>query len=510
MASEAKLHVRLPNNWSPEVLCSYDMSDSDAALEAVGRQCDCACGVPSLQASSSFRQVSLGVTLRMHPGIRRIPLSEDHKVVFVPSTSALVVVNSMADALIDLFAQPRSVDFARSIGCDHEISKLAEAGILIDAIPELSSHQGEELAVWLHVTNKCNLRCSYCYVDKTGETMSPEFGFTAIDVVCRSATLHGFRRVKLKFAGGEPTLVMPLVLRLHDYARTRTEEEGLELQAVVLSNGVRLTRTTIEGILSRKMHLMISLDGLGSSHDGQRPLPDGRPSSEAVIEGIERAIAMGLTPEISVTITEHNAAHLRPLLKWILERDIPFNLNFCRDSGCSIASQTELTLREETLISGMLEAYATVVERFPARSLLSCLLDHASLAVPHQRTCGACHNYLVVGHHGQIAKCQMDTDRDVTSIWDPDPFLTIGQDKSGLQNPAVDEREGCSECEWRYWCGGGCPLETYRIKGRYDLRSPKCRIYQRLFPEVVRLEGLRILSSQEGYDHHSPFPCGGF
>ncbi|MBI3151648.1 MAG: SPASM domain-containing protein, partial [Chloroflexi bacterium] len=66
-------------------------------------------------------------------------------------------------------------------------------------------------------------------------------------------------------------------------------------------------------------------------------------------------------------------------------------------------------------------------------------------------------------------------------------------DKTGLQNLPVMEKEGCSTCEWRHWCAGGCSLATYRSTGRYDVKSPNCNIYKSVFPEALKLEGLRIL-----------------
>jgi len=47
------------------------------------------------------------------------------------------------------------------------------------------------------------------------------------------------------------------------------------------------------------------------------------------------------------------------------------------------------------------------------------------------------------------------------------------------------------------WCAGGCPLATYRATGRYDVKSPNCNIYRALFPEALRLEGLRLLKYQD-------------
>jgi hypothetical protein len=37
------------------------------------------------------------------------------------------------------------------------------------------------------------------------------------------------------------------------------------------------------------------------------------------------------------------------------------------------------------------------------------------------------------------------------------------------------------------------PVATFRATGRYDIKSPNCRIYKAIHPEALRLEGLRLL-----------------
>ncbi|HEY4032612.1 MAG TPA: SPASM domain-containing protein, partial [Ktedonobacteraceae bacterium] len=108
-------------------------------------------------------------------------------------------------------------------------------------------------------------------------------------------------------------------------------------------------------------------------------------------------------------------------------------------------------------------------------------------------TCGVGRNYLVIDQRGGVAKCQADIKQTVTTIDRDDPLQVIRDDLKGIQSLSVDEKEGCRTCEWRYWCTGGCPLLTYRATGRYDVKSPNCNIYKALFPEVLRLEALRLL-----------------
>jgi uncharacterized protein len=100
---------------------------------------------------------------------------------------------------------------------------------------------------------------------------------------------------------------------------------------------------------------------------------------------------------------------------------------------------------------------------------------------------------MVIDHNGHVAKCHMEIQQHVTDISDNDPLQSLRNDTQGIQNLVVDEKQGCRECIWRYWCTGGCPVLTKRITGRYDAKSPNCKIYQALLPEVLRLEGLRLL-----------------
>ena len=37
-------------------------------------------------------------------------------------------------------------------------------------------------------------------------------------------------------------------------------------------------------------------------------------------------------------------------------------------------------------------------------------------------------------------------------------------------------------------------MATFAATGRFDVRSPNCRIYKAVYPEAVRLEGLRLLA----------------
>jgi len=317
-----------------------------------------------------------------------------------------------------------------------------------------------------------------------------------VDAVFRSAVKHGYGKVKLKYAGGEPLLHFDLLQKLHRYAQQQADKHNIELDGVVLSNGTLLTKTIISELKTQKLRLMISLDGIGNWHDIQRPYAGGRGSFEDVVAGIELALSNGVIPHISVTISGRNAAGLPEVVAWILERELPFSIDFYRQNDFSV-SHEDLKLDEEKIITGMRAAFKVIEQNLPKHSLLASLTDRANLAIPHERTCAAGRDYLVFNQHGGVAKCHMKMTEPLTDLHVEDPLAVIREDKMGLQNLPVNEKEGCRDCQWKHWCTGGCPLETYRATGRYDVKSPNCNIYKVIFPEVLRLEGLRLIQEAE-------------
>ena len=116
-------------------------------------------------------------------------------------------------------------------------------------------------------TDKCNLSCDYCYLPKLGDSMSSETRKAAIDTVFASAKKHGFRHIKLKYAGGEATLNFQRVLAMQEYALALSEEKSVSFEGVVLTNGVGMSSRMIDEIKRLYLTVIVSLDGIGSYHN---------------------------------------------------------------------------------------------------------------------------------------------------------------------------------------------------------------------------------------------------
>ncbi|MCX7841227.1 MAG: SPASM domain-containing protein, partial [Anaerolineae bacterium] len=318
---------------------------------------------------------------------------------------------------------------------------------------------------WLHITNACNLDCPYCYVRKSSARMTEEIGIRALARIFDTARQNGFRQVKLKYAGGEATLHFALIRHLHQKANALARETGIRLREVVLSNGTCLCAEDADWFAASGVKLMISLDGVGETHNRLRADRKGRDTFARIEQTVERVLLpRGIRPDITITVTRLNASGVADAVRWALERDLPVSLNFYRQNILS-ASREELALEEETIIEGMLKAYAVFEEFLPKRFFLNGLLDRVQIQA-HTQTCGVGTSYLVITHEGKLAQCQMYLEHTTSATLDTDLLLSVAN--GFIRQVPVDAKNDCRDCTFRYRCTGGCPLETFRVTGRWD------------------------------------------
>lgn len=472
----------------PRILFAQPVLDSSSDCT---NDCDCACALDTLPVSAAESSL-----WQRSPSLRVLPLPErpDWLPVYnLRGPQPLAVLNAPAWDLLNAYQPPQAMQ-AKTPEQYAASWRLAQAGFLLPAQAEPVFTPPSLLTAWLHLTDSCNLRCDYCYLPHKPQTMPRETGLQAVVSLFAAAQKHHYSGLKIKYAGGEPLLQFGQIQEIHQHALQTSQRTGIRLQAVLLTNGTLLNEEHISYLLQNRIRLMISLDGIGHWHDIQRHYAGGKSSFKQVQQAIERAIARGLMPHISLTLSEKNLPGLPESIGWILERNLTFSLNFYRENDC--ASTIRAFDIESPRTRQILEETFALLEANPPRhSLLGALTDRASFTRSHLHPCGAGRDYLVIRPDGRIAKCQMEMHLPVTSLRAADPLLELRQTPNGLQNPSILEKTDCARCEWRFYCAGGCPLLAKRINGRFDARSPYCDIYRFLFPRLLSLEAKRLIQT---------------
>jgi uncharacterized protein len=359
-------------------------------------------------------------------------------------------------------------------------------------MPALPVTRPSTLAAWIHVTEACNLNCPYCYVHKRPRTLDEQVGRRAVDRLVEMACHHGYRALKIKYAGGEPTLNFPLIQFLHARAIRQASDAGLALEEVVLSNGVGVTDDMLDFVAQAGIWLMVSLDGGEGTHDRVRATGDGRSTYPAVKDTVDRALERGLRPNVSITLTALNLDGAAEAVAFALERELPFNLNFFREcSPADAPGGPSPLIPAPARLAEAMSSIFDLIETVPGYPLpLSGILDRAHLDLPHSYPCSAGRDYLAVGTDGRVAACQMLMEEPWTDLAAEDPLAQVQQRGGALFEPAEAQPE-CRTCQWRTACSGGCPL----LRGT-ALHDAYCQVYQALFPRLIQLEAKRLIAQR--------------
>ncbi len=149
----------------------------------------------------------------------------------------------------------------------------------------------------ISVTDRCNLRCTYCMPRKIfdeSHTFLPRtelLTFEEIERLVRQFIRLGVRKVRL--TGGEPLLRHGIEQLIEKLSRLKTLA-GEPLEIALTTNGVLLARKAQvlkDAGLSR---VTVSLDGLSDATF--RRMSDSDVAVATVLEGIDAAQAAGLSP----------------------------------------------------------------------------------------------------------------------------------------------------------------------------------------------------------------------
>jgi uncharacterized protein len=130
--------------------------------------------------------------------------------------------------------------------------------------------------LFLNITSKCNLSCSYCilggdYANHSGleqKNMTWDTARKAIDFFLSRARKNGVFRVD--FFGGEPLLAFPLIKRVINYLKKEFLQRNQELKFSITSNGTIMNDRMVDFLAEHNVLFQISIDGNKELHNSNR------------------------------------------------------------------------------------------------------------------------------------------------------------------------------------------------------------------------------------------------
>lgn len=337
----------------------------------------------------------------------------------------------------------------------------------------------------LLMTNRCNLRCTYCYADggasPTVEEMPWSVAQAVIDAACRHARLAETCPPGLTFhGGGEPTLHWELLTRCVRYAR-----EMAPLCQVSMSSNGFWTAAQREFICEHFSQVSVSMDGVPSVQNAQRPLPDGSSSFPRVWENITALDAARVNYGVRMTVLPQSVEQMVEGVRLL-----------CEGTGAAV-------IQIEPTFTGARGVYSDLAHEFAA-AFSEAFIEAWRVGLAAGRTvyysgarpwvvsctfCAAPLKAMVATPGGQLMSCfeifsgthssagafqvgRVDAGRVFYDSAALCAFLAAQQQR----------REACRECFCYWHCGGDCAT---RQQGAVRPDSGRCHVTRTVTRELL-------------------------
>lgn len=377
-----------------------------------------------------------------------------------------------------------TTDLRQVSGRDEQIRSTV---VLLQKNPH-SSGSSTRLTIWLHVINGCNYACYYCYVPHISRFVDRQtIEKHSLERVAVRPLLNnllgycaakGLTELHFNFAGGEPTLNLPLV---EDFCREASSLGApLKISFGMISNGSFDADELIPLIERFNIRLSLSVDGYRDSHDRIRFEVEGgtkRGSWKKIEDNVELLGEHGILPYFLYTVTPGNYRSVADFAAFAHSRRMGFRLSLVRirdpmsreDQGrIAVELNRVYEILAEDLDVGLpILKYAAFAEW--------------NLYQKKHVSCTSCRTHFAIDAAGMVASCQMRMDRTYGNALSEPFSIIVARVHEDSANDTLSKPEArlgvCADCEFFHVCAGGCPQHNEQATGKMDYPSPWCHVY---------------------------------
>jgi len=322
----------------------------------------------------------------------------------------------------------------------------------------------------LHITNACNLDCSYCYLPKTSLGIMEVD--TAIKAIAGIRRLAGEEPFGIHFFGGEPLLEYDTIRRIVHECAPIFDRCSFHIS----TNGTLLRRDICDYLGERDFRTIISYDGMGAR--GQRVYRNGSNAGMAIRRGLA---LLGQHPAtcantvVRVTVSPEGpnpTAVLREVLKAGISRIHLRDVSLDYPSSDRVVSalvQHYQELAREMLILWERGERMEITGRATG---FTTILRDLDCAWPREGGCRCGASKMTVLPDGGLIPCSryaFSPNRMGSAVGGPDPAARVHYNAQRF--PDV-----CHECYAQPTCGGPCHADVIRFPALAPPNSWHCRM----------------------------------
>ncbi|MDP3013811.1 MAG: radical SAM protein, partial [Candidatus Subteraquimicrobiales bacterium] len=309
--------------------------------------------------------------------------------------------------------------------------------------------------VHLNLTNKCNLKCIYCYADERDKKEN-RLDFKDYLTIINSIN-NLSKNVDIVLTGGEPLLVS-FALDVAEYAK----KKGNQLH--LLSNGILISNENIKKITELFDLVKISLDGGTSEiHDFHR----GEGSFYKTIKAIDLLIQNKAKVQLSMTVTKKNIDDIEGMINKfgsLLSFAPLFKAGRAKDNKqLSISGREYYNALTSIKNVNPMSYLCSSLDRAKNQRIMKCAIGDAEISISDTGDVYPCH----LLHLPQFLAGNVK-EKSLEAIYQNSDNL-----KSCRQLNVLNVK-GCKKCDLRFICGGACRARAFYEKKKINVSDDFC------------------------------------
>ena len=166
----------------------------------------------------------------------------------------------------------------------------------------------------IHLTDKCNLNCTYCYENKK----SNDIDFENIKLIVDNEIKKESKSIIIYFYGGEPLLQRKLIEDTIEYVKSKKSKTKFFYG--ITTNGILLDEKFVRYMKNNRfVNIAYSIDGIKEAHDLNRVNHESKGSFDIVLKNSKIVLKYFKKATAMSVITKNNIKYLTESVKFLID-----------------------------------------------------------------------------------------------------------------------------------------------------------------------------------------------
>jgi uncharacterized protein len=341
----------------------------------------------------------------------------------------------------------------------------------------------------LHLTERCNLRCRYCYGgtgggrDMTIDTMQRAIKIAAQEHRCRGAE----QGLGVVFFGGEPLLRRDLIAETVRHCRSMEPSLGVRFHFKMTTNGLLLDDAFYSDPDTRDVFVALSHDGVREAHDAHRVDRRGKGSFDALEAIVGRLLAYRPYAPALMVITPQTVGRYAASVDFLFQQGFRYIIPTLDYGADWEEADLKILDQQYRALASWYYQMSCQEKKFFFSPFEVKIASHVRPDGCWKERCDLGQRELSVAWDGRFFPCVQFVSSALGRQW------CIGDVQRGMDEPArqrlarlrSEEDAACEKCAVRHRCNHHCGCVSLRTTGRVDRVSPVLCAHERILLPIA-------------------------